>query len=131
MMARSRPSRTRLYRNSREGRICGVIAGLADYLGINVSLLRLAVIGACFFFAGPVVIGYIILAIALDDLPGDLYGSKEEKEFWRDVHTEPSGTTKGLRHKFRNIERRLRELEALVTSSQYELRRKFRDIEDD
>lgn len=129
MMAQTRPSRTRLYRNSRKGRICGVIAGLAEYLGINVSLLRIAAIFACFFFAGPMVIGYIVLAIALDDQPGDLYASKAEAEFWRNVHTEPSGTTRDLRHKFRNIERRLRDMETHVTSSQYELRRKFRDIE--
>jgi phage shock protein C len=123
------PSRTKLYRNSKRGRISGVLSGLSDYFGIDVTVLRLATLVAGFFFTVPILLGYILLAWLLEDMPADLYESEKEEAFWRNVQNEPSGTARDLRHKFREIEKRIREMEAHVTSSQFELRRKFRDLE--
>ena len=61
--------------------------------------------------------------------PDDLFESKEEDEFWKDVRTKPKATIRDVRHKFREIERRLRSAEAHVTSKEYNLKREFRDLE--
>ena len=124
-------SRFRLYKNPKRAKIAGVCAGLADYLDFDATLIRLgAVAGAC-FFPGPIILGYILLAWLLEDRPDGLYESEQEEAFWARVHVEPSGTTRDLRHKFRTIEKRLRDMEAYVTSAPYDLQRKFRDLEEE
>jgi phage shock protein C len=58
-----------------------------------------------------------------------MYETKEESDFWKGVRTEPSNTIRDIRYKFRDIERRLRAAEAHVTSSEYNLKRQFSDLE--
>ncbi len=124
-----RPRRNRLYRNPHTGKIKGVCAGIADYLGVDVWLIRGGLIVALFMTGPWVILGYIIAAWILDDAPDDLFESDAEEEFWRNVRREPSGTAHDLRHKFRELERRLRGMEAHVTSAEFELNRQFRDLD--
>ncbi|WP_321396435.1 PspC domain-containing protein [Emcibacter sp.] len=67
-----RPAR-RLYKDSFRGKICGVFAGLGEYLGINAALLRiLGIVGI--FMSGPVIIfAYFIAALVMSDKPFHLY----------------------------------------------------------
>jgi hypothetical protein len=58
-----------------------------------------------------------------------LYSSREEEAFWRSVRLEPSRTAHDLLRKFQELERRLRAAEARVTSSEFKLRREFKDLE--
>ena len=118
----------RLYRNRERGIVAGVCAGIADYIGIEPIVVRIvAVLGLIFFFP-PTVIGYVILALALPPKPPSLYGSREEEAFWRSVNTAPSDTFQSLKHKFGDLEDRLAHMEAQVTSGDFELHRKFRDL---
>ena len=45
-MAYQPPSRTRFYRDKRNGKIMGICAGLADYTGFDVTLVRITMIAA-------------------------------------------------------------------------------------
>jgi phage shock protein C len=120
--------RFRLWRDRERGIVAGVCAGIADYVGIEPIVVRIvAVLGLIFFFP-PTVIGYVILALALPPKPPSLYGSREEEAFWRSVNTAPSDTFQSLKHKFRDLEDRLAHMEAQVTSGDFELHRKFRDL---
>jgi phage shock protein C len=123
----ARPSR--LYRDPRRGWLAGVCAGLGEYFGVSAGLIRLLVILSGMFFTIPTVLAYIIAAIVLQRRPPDLYGSAEEAAFWRGVRLEPSRTARDLVHKFQELERRLRQAEARVTSSEFKLRRQFRELE--
>ena len=128
-MTRERPSPTRLYRNRREGRIAGVCAGIADYFGISPLPIRVAaVLGLVMFFI-PTLFAYLLAAWLLNPAPEDLFESKDEERFWRDVRKEPKDTVHDLHYKFADSEKRLRALEAQVTSSEFELRRKFKGLE--
>jgi phage shock protein PspC (stress-responsive transcriptional regulator) len=50
----------RLTRNTEEGMLGGVCAGVADYLGLDVTLVRvLAVLGAI-FGVGSLVVAYVV-----------------------------------------------------------------------
>ncbi len=64
----------KLYRNTRNGRINGVCAGLADYFGFGVGKIRIAAIIA-FLITGlfPTAILYILLGMALDPKPTASY----------------------------------------------------------
>ncbi|HLI11078.1 MAG TPA: envelope stress response membrane protein PspC [Alphaproteobacteria bacterium] len=119
----------RLYRDPEHGILAGVCAGIADYFGIPPAYLRLAMLPALLFFFLPTVIAYAVLALVLKPKPPALYRSAAEAEFWRGVRTKPNETVSALRHRFRGLEQRLARMESLVASEEYELRRKFRDIE--
>jgi len=64
----------KLYRDTRNGRISGVCAGLADYFNISAGGIRIAAIVA-FLITGlfPTAILYILLAMALDPKPRTSY----------------------------------------------------------
>jgi phage shock protein C len=116
------PSRSRLYRRPKaESKVAGVCGGLADYLGINASFVRVCVLLGLFTFTLPTLLGYIVLAWALDERPQGLFETDEERAFWRGVRVEPSQTVSGLSHKFRALELRLRGIEAQVTSPGFKM----------
>lgn len=125
------PNRHRLRRNTRRGEIAGVCAGLADYFGWDVNWLRLGwVIAALFFFPVPI-IAYVAAAIMIKPDRGEppRYESQEEERFWRTFTVKPKATFSELRHRFRALETRIEEMEYAVTSSEYGLRKQFRDLE--
>jgi phage shock protein C len=123
------PSRRWLYRDPRRAWIAGVCAGIADYFGVSVGLVRFLTFLNALFFTMPTLFGYIIAALVLQRKPEQLYSSNEEEAFWRSVRLEPSRTARDLLRKFQELERRLRAAEARVTSSEFKLRRQFKDLE--
>jgi phage shock protein C len=125
----SEPSRQRLYRDTRRAWLAGVCAGIADYFGVSAGLVRFLMFLSALFFTMPTVFGYVVAALVLKRRPEHLYASREEEAFWRSVRLEPSRTAHGLLRKFQELERRLRAAEARVTSSEFRLRREFKDLE--
>ena len=123
------PSWRRLYRNPKRGWVAGVCAGLADYFGVGTCLVRVLVLVSLMLFTVPTFIAYLIAAMVLERRPEAMQASREEEAFWRSVRLEPSRTARDLARKFQDMERRLRAAEAKVTSSEYKLRRQFRDLE--
>jgi phage shock protein C len=123
------PSWRRLYRNPKRGWIAGVCAGLADYFGLSPGLVRLVTLVLLIAFTLPTLVAYVIAAMVLERRPEAMQASREEEAFWRSVRLEPSRTAHDLTRKFQDMERRLRAAEAKVTSSEYKLRRQFRDLE--
>ena len=121
-------SHTGLYRNRAQGCCMGVCAGLADYFGLSVKGVRIATVISGILFTGPTILVYLVLGFVLKDKPADLQENPREDAFWRDVRTDPRGTSRDLRHRFRELERRLRAAEAHVTSREYRLRREFDEL---
>ena len=117
----------RLYRDKENAMIAGVCAGLADYAGLNRKGVRL--VTALMLLMPPffafVVISYIILAIVLPVKPVDLFETEEQEEFWRGVSNAPSDVFGALRHRFRELNRRLEKMEAYVTSKEFEIDREL------
>jgi phage shock protein C len=118
----------RLFRDPDRGMLAGVCAGIADFVGIEPIVIRLAFVLALVLFFVPAALVYVILAFALPKRPPALYASPEDEAFWRGVATAPDGTLQGLRRRFADLENRLRQMESQVTSSDFELHRKFRDL---
>ena len=120
--------RFRLWRDTERGILAGVCAGIADYAGIEPVIVRIAAVAGLIFFFVPTIVAYLILAVALRPKPPALYESRDEEAFWRGVNTAPTDTFQSLRSKFRDLEERLRRMEGQVTSGDFELHRKFRDL---
>lgn len=129
-MARSSDNPFRLYRDPSRRWVAGVCAGIADYFGTSLGLVRFATFVSFALFFVPTAAAYIALAVLLKSKPGGLFHDAREEEFWRGVATDPPQTLQGLRRKFRDLEERLGRMEALVTSDEFELRRGFRDLGD-
>ena len=124
------PKYNKLYLVKKNGKICGVCAGISDYSGVDVTVVRIvAILGLISPASGVVCISYILMCWLIDAKPEDLFESKEEGEFWKAVRTQPKNTIRDVRHKFREIERRLRAAEAHVTSREYKLHKEFEDLE--
>jgi phage shock protein C len=119
----------RLYRDTRNGRVAGVCAGLALYFDIKVKFVRLAVIlGMVFGMFVPIMITYVVLAVLLKPMPEQLFKSDTDERFWRTVNVAPNLSVGELKTRFRTLDRRLAEMEARVTSDEFNLRQKFRDL---
>jgi phage shock protein C len=119
----------RLYRDTKRGRIAGVCAGLAAYFDVRVRYIRLALIlGMIFGFLLPIAVTYVILALVLKPMPEKIFESPKEEQFWRGVSASPNRATTSLKNRFRALDRRLSDIEKRVTSDEFDLQQKFRDL---
>src|SRR5260221_6247712 len=119
----------RLDRDPARGILAGVCAGIADYIGAEPIVVRLATVLGLFFFFPVTLIAYVVLAIALRPKPPALYANRDEEDFWRGVSTAPADTLQSLRRKFRNLEDRLGQLEGQIASRDFDLHPKFRELD--
>ena len=110
--------RTKFYLDKRDGKIMGVCAGLADYTGVDLTLVRVGVVLLTVFALGPVaIVAYLVLGWLASDKPREFYDSDPaETKFWQGVRAKPSATVRGVRASFRDIDRRLADVEMHVTS---------------
>ncbi len=118
----------RLHRNPEAGWIMGVCAGLADYFGVNRGLVRILAVVALVMFNWLTLIAYFVLAFSIGKKPAARRLAPDEDEFWREVSNRPTDTLTRLRQRFREVERRIVDLEGRVTAPDFELRRQFRDL---
>lgn len=108
--------RTRFYRDKANGKILGVCAGIADYTGIDVLWVRIAML-VFTFSTGIGIPLYFALGILADKKPSHLYADREEQKFWQGVRQSPGRTAREVRAQFRDIDRRLAEVENYYVSS--------------
>jgi phage shock protein C len=121
-------SPNRLYRDPDNAVLMGVCAGIADYFGVPRWVVRVGAVFLLFCFHFFTIVGYFALGFFLKPKPTDLYRDAEEEQFWRRARVDPKGTVGDVQGKFRDIERRIRDAEAFVTSSEFKLRRDFRKL---
>ena len=113
-----------LVRDTVNGKVAGVCAGLGGYFSIKTKWIRLFLIVACIFVSPfPVVFVYVVLAFLMPPAPaGFAYGSTLD-ETGRRV---PDNSY--LREHFAHLDRRLANMEAWVTSEDYRLRQQFKNL---
>ena len=115
-------SRTRFYLDKRNGKIMGVCAGIADYFGWDVTLVRIGFALGAVLGSGSTILAYLVIGWIANDKPGALYDeTPERKEFWRDVRVAPKRTLRDVNAQFRDADRRLRDLEFHLTSESRQL----------
>lgn len=122
------PSPNRLYRNLDTAMVRGVCAGIADYFGIEPWVVRIGALISLFTFTVPTIIAYVVLAKVVPPRPPGLFEKPGEEAFWTRVRVEPTGTVSNLRHHFRELEKRLRDIETFVTSREFRLDREINGL---
>ena len=73
------PSRTRFYRDKRNGKVMGVCAGIADYTGFDVNLVRVCMVAAVFMSSGSILPFYFIAGCMTPDKPRALAVADREE----------------------------------------------------
>lgn len=123
------PSRTKFYRDKRNGKFLGVCSGIADYTGFDVTLVRICLIGAILIGSGAPLLLYILAAFMVPDKPSELAVSDpEERQFWQGVRASPARTARDIRSRLRDIDRRLADIESYVTTENRSLAREIEQL---
>ncbi len=112
-------SRTKLYRDKQNAKLMGVCAGIAEYTGINAMWVRLGFIAAILSgVLSPIVLPlYFLAGLLLNKKPPYLYADKDEEKYWQGVRQNPKRTVREVRGKFREIDRRLADVESYYVSN--------------
>ncbi|TWX52621.1 envelope stress response membrane protein PspC [Colwellia hornerae] len=143
--------RGELYRNSSQGKIAGVCAGLADYFGWETWLVRILVVSGVLLGMGWFVVIYIAGWFILDKKPGvtakksqptqSPYASatkhteeelssesiKVKSRIWQSGEP-PKQAFQDIRHKFKSLEREVRAMEHYVTSPEFTVSREINKL---
>lgn len=109
--------RTTLYRDKQNAKLMGVCSGIADYTGVNAFWVRLAAIGLTFMTGGSTIPFYFIAGLLLNKKPDHLYVEPEEQKYWQRVRQSPTRTAREIRARFRDVDRRLAEVETYYVTS--------------
>jgi phage shock protein C len=115
----------RLYRDREHAMLAGVCAGIADYFGFNRRGVRAVTAIGAIFFLPFVVVSYLVLAIVLPVQPAEARLDQAQAEFWRGVSNAPSDVFSNVKHRFRELDRRLQRMEAFVTSREFDIDREL------
>ena len=147
--------RGRLYRDRDRGRLGGVCAGLAQYYRMRLWKVRAIALIALFIIPTVMVIAYVLALICLPNAPAyqqssyfersartnkkrarrDTYGAGPgafTDARWSESREAPApsqASVKRTKTKFQDLEARLQEMEAYVTSRRFKTDRAFRDLE--
>jgi phage shock protein C len=128
-MSTQPPSRTRFYLDKKNGKIMGVCAGIADYTGVDPTLIRLgwAVFLMCM---GPIAImSYFLTGWIAPTKPSEFYeADPEQRQFWQRVRSNPSRSARDIHSRFRDIDRRLADIEHYVTTENRSLAREIEQL---
>lgn len=122
----------RLRRNKIDGVLGGVCAGLGDYFDIDPIVVRIAYILSILFLGVPLFIYFILWVFVPSDKRAPYRREYRQARKARRANPEKPAQTSSFRDvkgKFRSLEARLQDMEKSITSSEWQLRRDFRDLE--
>ena len=122
-----------LRRIPQRGWVAGVCAGIAEYFGWNVKLLRVALVASVILGAGAMIVVYLILWYVMDPVEAD-YGAAPSSHDGGGGGGPGAGsmhrpTMAEVQARFERLDARLRGIEECVTDKEYELRRELKKLE--
>jgi len=126
-----------LHRDPWNGRVAGVCAGIAGYYGLNLKLIRIAMIVCGLINPFLTIGGYALATFLLKPMPEPRpdggqsevnSGSSAHRAKAEEEDLPPELRFAALKDKFRELEERTGGMETLVTSSEFRLRRDFKNM---
>ncbi|UIJ44140.1 envelope stress response membrane protein PspC [Sphingomonas cannabina] len=110
-------SRTKFYLDKQNAKWLGVCSGIADYTGVDVTWVRVGAVVLTLAGGFPwTLIAYWLVAWMAEPKPLGLYEGPEDAKFWQGVRSNPKRSAHEVRSKFRDIDRRLADIEMYYTS---------------
>jgi phage shock protein C len=122
-------TRTRFYKDKRNGKVLGICAGIADYTGVDVVIVRILMFLALWLSGFSILPVYFIAGWIAEDRPRELdYGSKDDQRFWQQVRASPARTAREIRANLKGIDRRLADVESYVLTNNRSLAREIEQL---
>jgi phage shock protein C len=109
--------RTTLYRDKQNAKLMGVCSGIADYTGINALWVRIGFLFLLCLSWGFILPVYFFAGLLLNKKPAELYTDRDEQKYWQRVRQSPKRTAREIRARFRDVDRRLAEVETYYVTS--------------
>lgn len=124
------PRRTGFYLDKRNRKWSGVCAGIADYTGVDVTVVRIGMVVLTLLGGFPwTLIAYWVAAWMAPVKPRALVdATPEEAKFWQGVRAAPGRSIRDVRSRFRELDRRLADIETYVTSSNTRLSQEIEQL---
>jgi phage shock protein C len=123
------PARTRFYKDKRNGKVMGVCAGIADYTGLDVTIVRIMMFLALWLSGGSILPVYVLAGWIAEDKPRELSNdSPEDRRFWQQVRASPARTARDIRASLKSIDRRMADVESYVLSNNRSLAREIEQL---
>jgi phage shock protein C len=122
--------RTKFYLDKRNAKLMGVCSGIADYTGVEVTWVRVGMVLLTILGGFPwTLLAYVITGWVASDKPREFYDADPDAtKFWQGVRAAPGRSVRDVRARFRDIDRRLADVEAHVTSSNSRLAREIESL---
>ena len=108
--------RTAFYLDKVNSKWLGVCSGTAEYTGVDVTVIRIAVVVLTIMSFPIGLFVYWLTAWNAPNKPAGLYEDRVDAKFWQGVRQSPSRSTRDVRAKFRDMDRRLADIETHYTS---------------
>ncbi|MGE3477092.1 MAG: envelope stress response membrane protein PspC [Rhodospirillaceae bacterium] len=126
--------RRKFYLDKQNGKIFGVCAGIADYFDWDVTIVRVLCVAGTIIAGGWPIVVYLVAAWMIENKPaGGTYeemrasidDTRREAEYRR-----PAGAWRftDVKSRFDRVENRLRTLENVVTSREFQMDRELRGL---
>ncbi len=116
-----------LYRDPNSGALGGVCAGIANYLGVEIWVVRLLAVTALIFSTFLAFLLYLAAWAFLDKKPlepvANTSGSPQVKQHGWQQGLMPGEALDRVGQQMAQLEKRLQAMERCVTSSEFQLRR--------
>ena len=128
-------ARRKFYLDKQNGKIFGVCAGIADHFDWDVTVVRVLVVAGTIIAGGWPIVVYLVAAWMIDNKPAD--GSRYEElrtsidDTRREAeHRRPASAWRFtyVKTRFDRVEDRLRTLENVVTSREFQMDRELRGL---
>ena len=120
-------NRFRPYRRRHGRMIFGVCGGLADHLDLPAWAVRVGfILLAC--FNQSFILLYLALALLMRSTPSEPFHSFQDEELYNSYQTSSGDTLDRVERTFRNIDKRLQNVESVVTRPGYEHEDEFRNL---
>jgi len=117
----------RPYRRRRGRLIFGVCGGLADHLDLPAWAVRVGFILLAGFNQAFILL-YLALALFMKSAPSEPFHNFQDEEVYNSYQTSRGDTLDRVERTFRNIEKRLQNVESVVTRPGYEHEDEFRNL---
>lgn len=120
--------RRRFYRSTDRAVVGGVCAGLADYFGFKLKVIRILAIGALLMSMPATLIAYFGAVFLVPSRSAKAYAPEYDPEFRQALRSDPVQTLGDVRRKYQGLDSRLARLERYVTSPRFNLEQEFKHL---
>jgi phage shock protein C len=112
---------------SRNSAIFGVCRGLAEHFDFSVFWVRFLAV-AILVLSGlwPAMVLYILAALVMKPEPAVPISTEDERRFYDDFSQSRHNAARNLKRRYEGLENRIRRMEDVITSREYDWDRRFR-----